>query len=69
MDRRLYSSNDLRGDYILYLAFLGLDTVQELFITLIDHVMTMNCFTILDYAFQNSVRAYVVVWNRYILNS
>ena len=60
MDRRLHSSNDLRGDHILYLAFLGLDTVQELFIALIDHVMTMNCFTILDYTFQNSVRAYVV---------
>lgn len=41
------------------LAFLGLDTVQELSIALIDHVMTMDCFTILGYAFQNSARAYV----------
>ncbi len=41
------------------LAFMGLDTVQELSITMVNQVLTMDSFTILGYAFQNSARAYV----------
>ena len=41
------------------LAFLGMDTVQELSITMVNQVLTMDMFTILGYAFQNSARAYV----------
>ena len=41
------------------LAFLGLDTVQELSISMVNQVLTMDMFTILGYAFQNSARAYV----------
>jgi len=41
------------------LAFLGMDTVQELSISMVNQVLTMDMFTILGYAFQNSARAYV----------
>lgn len=41
------------------LAFMGMDTVQELSITMVNQVLTMDMFTILGYAFQNSARAYV----------
>lgn len=41
------------------LAFMGLDTVQELSIAMVNQVLTMDSFTILGYAFQNSARAYV----------
>lgn len=41
------------------LAFLGMDTVQELSITMVNQVLTMDMFTILGYAVQNSARAYV----------
>lgn len=41
------------------LAFLGMDTVQDLSIAMVQQLMTMDMFTILGYAFQNSARAYV----------
>ncbi len=41
------------------LAFMGMDTVQELSISMVNQVLTMDMFTILGYAFQNSARAYV----------
>lgn len=41
------------------LAFMGLNTVQELSISMVNQVLTMDMFTILGYAFQNSARAYV----------
>lgn len=40
------------------LAFLGLDTVSELSIALVDKILTIDAVSLLGYAGQNSVRAW-----------
>jgi hypothetical protein len=41
-----------------FLAFLGLNTVSELSIALVDKLMTVDAISVLGYVGQNSVRAW-----------
>ena len=40
------------------LAFLGMNTVSELSIALVDKIMTVDVISLLGYAGQNSIRAW-----------